>query len=92
MAQRVAEQIHHAGSASRGYGTQHLKIYRIGMYEDPTTDRLMAMKSVDFAHFAALGTWSEGSVCKVCDAHTSDYIPPLLVQWERSTDVIGDFS
>ncbi len=35
-------------------GVHGLKIYRIGMYENPTVDRLLEMKSVSFAHFAAV--------------------------------------
>jgi hypothetical protein len=69
-----------------------MKIYRIGMYENPTTERLMAMKSVAFAHFSAVGTWSDGEICDACTADTSHRIPPLLMKWEPSTDAIGDFS
>lgn len=69
-----------------------MKIYRIGMYENPTTESLMAMKSIAFAHFSALGTWSEGEVCGVCGLHTYDIVAPLLVRWERSSSAAGDFS
>lgn len=63
------------------------------MYEKPTVDGLMAMKSVPFAHFSALGTWvSKREPCEACGWHWQDYGPPLLVKWEPSTDVIGDFS
>ena len=62
------------------------------MYNDPTIDQLVAMKSARFAHFSALGTWSDGKECKICGAHTYEYIPPLLVRWEPSTEIIGDFS
>src|SRR5690242_9568370 len=77
-------------------GIRTLKIYGISMYENPSgaafIDRLMAMKTAPFAHFAALGTWSDGKVCDACGEHTYCYIPPLLVEWKRSTNVIGDFS
>lgn len=63
------------------------------MYENPTADRLVRMKSVAFAHFSALGTWADERVpCKICGWHWQTIVPPLLVQWEPSTDVIGDFS
>ena len=70
-----------------------MRIYRIGMYEKPTADRIVAMRSVDYAHFSALGTWvSEREVCKACGWHWQTYGPPLLVKWEPSSDAIGDFS
>lgn len=68
-------------------------MYRIGMYANPTTDRLMTMKSVAYAHFSVLGTWvSDRAPCEACGWHWQHYGTPLLVQWEPSTDVIGDFS
>ena len=46
-----------------------------------------------FAHFAAVGTWvDDGSRCDACDWHGSALVEPLLVQWEPSSEVIGDFS
>ena len=69
-----------------------MKIYRIGMYENPTVDGLMSMKAVEFAHFSAVGTWTGGGTCDFCGQHSSDIVAPLLVQWERSTTTIGDFS
>jgi hypothetical protein len=70
-----------------------LTIYLLGMYESPTTDWLMNMKMVAYAHFAAVGTWvSKRSPCEVCGWHWQEYGPPLQIQWERSTDVVGDFS
>jgi hypothetical protein len=63
------------------------------MYENPTADRLVAIKSVPFAHFSVLGTWAdEREPCKVCGWHWQTLVAPLLLQWEPSTDVIGDFS
>ena len=70
-----------------------MKIYRIGMYKNPTADRLVGIKTVAYAHFSAVGTWAhERESCKVCGWHWQKIIPPLLVQWEPSTVVIGDFS
>jgi hypothetical protein len=70
-----------------------LKIYRIGMYENPTTDRVMAMKSIDYAHFSVVGTWSSArEPCNACGWHWQEIVPPLLVQWEPSTQLTGDFS
>lgn len=63
------------------------------MYESPTIDRLMAMKSVEYAHFSAVGTWvAKRKPCITCGWHWQDYGPPLQVQWEQSGEVIGDFS
>jgi hypothetical protein len=74
-------------------GVHDLKIYRIGMYENPTIDRLAELKSVRFAHFAAVGTWvDERQACESCGWHWQKLAPPLLVQWEPSSDEIGDFS
>jgi hypothetical protein len=63
------------------------------MYENPTADRLVEMRSVEYAHFSALGTWEyEREPCKICGWHWQTIVPPLLVQWEPSTDVTGDVS
>jgi hypothetical protein len=63
------------------------------MYENPTTERLMVMKAAAFAYFSAIGTWASiREPCKACGWHWQVYSPPLLMQWERSTDLIGDFS
>jgi hypothetical protein len=64
------------------------------MYENPTVDRLMEMQSAPFAHFSALGTWfpDPWTVCSSCGNDNQICIEPLLVQWEPSTDRIGDFS
>jgi len=70
-----------------------MNIYLTGMYENPTTDKLMQMKSVSYAHFSALGTWMYiRKPCEVCEWHWQACVPPLLVQWEPSSDVIGDLS
>ena len=51
------------------------------------------MKSIDFACFSALGTWaSQREPCSSCGWHWEIKVPPLLVQWERSNEIIGDFS
>ena len=69
-----------------------MKIYRIGMYENPSVEWLANLTSVEFAHFSAIGTWSyRREPCKTCTYHWQDLVPPLLVQWERSTNRIGDF-
>ena len=69
-----------------------MKIYRIGMYEAPTTDRIMAIEP-KFAHFSALGTWlDDGSRCDVCNWHGQDLFEPLLVEWEPPCHDVGDFS
>ncbi len=63
------------------------------MHENPTVDRLAKMKSVRFAHFAVVGTWvDERQVCESCGWHWQKLAPPLVIQWEASSDHIGDFS
>jgi hypothetical protein len=63
------------------------------MYENPTTEVLAGMKSVAYAHFSALGTWvSQREPCEACKWHWQRLGPPLLVKWQPSTEVIGDFS
>lgn len=70
-----------------------MKIYYIGMYENPTVDRLAAITSVEFAHFSSMGTWAyRQEPCKKCDYYWQELVPPLLVQWEPSSERIGDFS
>jgi hypothetical protein len=70
-----------------------MKIYYISMYESPRVEHLATMRSVPYAHFSALGTWvSQRDPCNACGWHWQDYGEPLLVQWEPSTDAIGDFS
>jgi hypothetical protein len=70
-----------------------LNIYLVGASKNLTVDRLAVMKSVGFAHFSAIGTWvDERHPCESCEWHWQTLSPPLLVQWEPSTDQIGDFS
>ncbi len=70
-----------------------MKIYRIGMFMNPTADQIVRIKEVAFAHFSAVGTWvDERAPCKACGWHWQTIVSPLRVQWEPSTDKIGDFS
>jgi hypothetical protein len=75
-----------------------MNIYLLSMYEDPMggqlTDRLMAMKSAPFPHFSVLGTWSpQMAECfRACASHNERLVEPLVVRWEQSIDVVGDFS
>ena len=62
------------------------------MYDNPTTESITAMKATAFAHFSALGTWSKSDICNVCGESSQSRIAPLLVQWEPSSQEIGDFS
>jgi hypothetical protein len=64
------------------------------MHEETNTDLLIASEVLgSFACFSALGTWGGPSgLCNTCQQHWKDYTEPLLVQWEPSTDTIGDFS
>lgn len=71
-----------------------MKIYCLAMHEEPDTDALIESGVLRaFAFFSALGTWSKGDgLCRACQGHSQNRIEPLLVQWEPSSDVIGDFS
>lgn len=46
----------------------------------------------NYAGFAVLGTWSEGTSCKICRYPNCNYIEPLLVEWVEGSDVIGDIT
>lgn len=70
-----------------------MKIFLLGMYENPTADRLAEMKMAAFAHFSVVGTWAnEREPCNACHWHWQTLVPPLVVQWEPSADHVGDFS
>lgn len=46
-----------------------------------------------FAYFAAIGTWKDlRDPCAACGWHWQTLGPPLVVQWEPSSTVVGDFS
>ena len=73
-------------------GVWALNIYLIRMYQNPTTDKIVET-SATFAYFSAVGTWTnQREPCKACGWHWQMRIPPLLVQWQPSSNVIGDFS
>jgi len=71
-----------------------MNIYCLAMHDKADTDELIKSDVLgSFAHFSALGTWAgPDGMCNTCQQHWKDYAEPLLVQWEPSTDVIGDFS
>jgi len=71
-----------------------MRIHRLAMHDKANTDELIESGILgQFAHFSALGTWvGPAGLCDHCQNHSKDYAEPLLVQWEPSTDVIGDFS
>lgn len=70
-----------------------MNIYSIGMYENPTVESLSQLKVVEFAHFSVVGTWAyRREPCKTCQYYWQEIVPPLLIQWEPSTERIGDFS
>ncbi len=70
-----------------------MKIYRLGMHENATTQKLLDLPPAAFAHFAAVGTWkSQREPCNSCGWGRETIVPPLVVQWEPSSKVIGDFS
>lgn len=70
-----------------------MNIYCIGMYGNPSVEWLAELASAEFAHFSALGTWSyRREPCKTCTYFWQEVVPPLLVQWEPSSEQIGVFS
>ncbi|MEI8296192.1 MAG: hypothetical protein WCG04_06695 [Alphaproteobacteria bacterium] len=70
-----------------------MKIYRIGMYENPTTDKILSMPDIRYANFSALGKWvQQKKPCTTCGWHWQDYGPPLLIEWDNPRKTIGDFS
>jgi hypothetical protein len=69
-----------------------MKFYLIGMYQNPTVDSVMAHPK-DYAHFSGIGTWiDDGSKCDDCGWHGQSLSEPLLLEWEKGSDNIGDFS
>ncbi len=70
-----------------------MKIYCIGVDKASLAAEEVRRSDVRFAFFSAVGTWTnEREPCEVCGWHWQKKVPPLLVQWEPSSDVIGDFS
>ncbi len=45
-----------------------------------------------FARYTYSGTWTEGVLCGNCRRATSELIPPLIVEWEEGSNVLGDFA
>jgi hypothetical protein len=46
----------------------------------------------EYAMFSAIGTWPEGHSCPECRTGPAAPIPPLIIEWEPGTALIGDFS
>ncbi len=70
-----------------------MRIYYIGMYEAPTAQKISLLKTAHFAHYSIVGTWTYlRDPCKKCNYYWQRIVAPLLIQWEPSTEVIGDFS
>jgi len=70
-----------------------VKFYRIGMHSNLSFDNLMTLGKISYAYYSVVGPWiSERPVCKACGWHWSNYGNPLQIQWDISTDQIGDFS
>ncbi len=68
-----------------------MKIYCLGIDWRLGNCEYETWPVVEYAYFSAIGTWSKGFNCE-CGEHNQDLIPPLLVQWERSSSQIADFS
>jgi hypothetical protein len=47
---------------------------------------------LNFASFAAIGTWSDGELCSECGRSSERMIAPLQMKWESGCDEIADFS
>jgi len=45
-----------------------------------------------FARYTYSGTWSDGILCPKCRQSTERLVPPLLLEWEEGSDVLGDFA
>jgi hypothetical protein len=45
-----------------------------------------------FARYTYSGTWTQGGLCPRCREGTSKLIPPLLLEWQEGSDVLGDFA
>ena len=51
------------------------------------------MKPSVFAQFAAVGAWTDGSICESCgELIGGERAEPLQTEWEDGTDRIGSFS
>jgi len=72
-----------------------MKIYCLGLPEDTNQliEKLVREKTTAYAHFSAVGTWASiRDECAECKWHWQTRVPPMVVQWERSSTNIGDFS
>ena len=49
-------------------------------------------KDYSYARFSHVGTWTKGSLCPECHMPSSQLVPPLQIEWESGSDVIGNFS
>ena len=49
----------------------------------------------EYARFGCVGTWvskHDGGVCDECGMTDEKRVPPLVIEWEPDSDIIGDFS
>lgn len=60
-----------------------MKLYR---FEDPYDEK--------FARAFTLGTWEpkDAKLCQECGHGTEKRVPPLIIEWQDSTDLVGDFT
>ncbi len=56
--------------------------------------QILSPRNYDFAHFGIHGTWepkqSQG-VCPECKMTRQKRVPPLIIEWETGSDLVGDF-
>lgn len=56
--------------------------------------RVEAPAEYEYARFSRRGTWKPSSspgLCKECGMTSQKRVPPLIIEWEVGSDVIGDF-
>lgn len=70
-----------------------MKIYCLGLSEEFGQSDFSKSPKPAWAQFSAVGTWNaERRLCEVCGWPWEELVPPLLIQWESSTETIGNFS
>lgn len=56
--------------------------------------QILFPRNYDYAHFGIHGTWepkqSQG-ICPECKMTRQKRVPPLIIEWEPGSDLIGDF-
>ena len=56
--------------------------------------QILTPRNNDFAHFGIHGTWEPKKiqgVCPECKMTRQKRVPPLIIEWEPGSDLVGDF-